>query len=47
VNGVEAGDLIVETQIVLPAMRDERSRQLMREFATLNDVDVRREWFET
>jgi DnaJ-class molecular chaperone len=43
----EAGDLIVETRIVLPAFRDERSRELMREFGRLNDVDVRREMFET
>jgi molecular chaperone DnaJ len=42
----EAGDLIVETLIVLPALRDERSRELMREFGRLNDVDVRREMFE-
>jgi molecular chaperone DnaJ len=47
-NGAqEPGDLIVETQIVLPALRDERSRELMREFGRLNDVDVRREMFET
>ena len=47
-NGAqEPGDLIVETQIVLPALRDERSRELMKEFGRLNDVDVRREMFET
>ena len=45
-NGTgEPGDLVVETQIVLPAIRDERSRELMREFGRLNDVDVRREMF--
>jgi molecular chaperone DnaJ len=37
------GDLIVETQIVLPPIRDERSKELLREFGRLNDVDVRRE----
>ena len=47
-NGAgEPGDLIVEIQIVLPAIRDERSRELLREFGRLNDVDVRREMFET
>jgi molecular chaperone DnaJ len=47
-NGTgEPGDLVVETQIVLPAIRDERSRELMREFGRLNDVDVRREMFGT
>ncbi len=45
-NGGEPGDLIVETQIVLPAIRDERSRELLKEFGRLNDVDVRREMFE-
>jgi len=37
----EAGDLIVEMQVVLPAIRDERSRELLREFGRLNDTDVR------
>ena len=37
----EAGDLIVEVQVVLPPIRDERSRELLREFGRLNDVDVR------
>jgi molecular chaperone DnaJ len=37
----EAGDLIVELQIVLPPVRDERSRELLREFGRLNDTDVR------
>lgn len=42
----DAGDLIVEVLIVLPAVRDERSRELLREFGRLNDVDVRRHLFE-
>jgi molecular chaperone DnaJ len=47
-NDAEApGDLIVETQIVLPPLSDERSRELLREFGRLNDADVRREMFET
>lgn len=41
-----AGDLIVEVQIVLPPVRDERSRELLREFGRLNDVNVRRHLFE-
>jgi molecular chaperone DnaJ len=40
-DGSEAGDLIVEVQIVLPPVRDERSRELLREFGRLNDTDVR------
>ena len=43
----DAGDLIAEIQIVLPPVRDERSRELLREFGRLNDVDVRRHLFET
>jgi molecular chaperone DnaJ len=47
VNGPEhAGDLIIEVTIVLPPVRDERSRELLREFGRLNDVDVRQEMFE-
>ena len=38
----EPGDLIAEVQIVLPPVKDERSRELLREFSRLNDVDVRR-----
>jgi molecular chaperone DnaJ len=37
------GDLFVEVQIALPPIADERSKELMREFARLNPVDVRRE----
>jgi molecular chaperone DnaJ len=37
----EAGDLNVELQIVLPAVRDERSKELLREFGRLNDTNVR------
>jgi molecular chaperone DnaJ len=36
-----AGDLVVELRIVLPPVRDERSKELLREFARLNAVDVR------
>ena len=36
------GDLIVEVQLVLPALLDERSKDLLREFARINHEDVRR-----
>jgi molecular chaperone DnaJ len=36
-----AGDLIVEVQIVLPPVRDERSKELLREFGRLNGQNVR------
>jgi molecular chaperone DnaJ len=37
------GDLIIEVQIVLPKVVDERSKELMREFGRLNHQDVRRD----
>ena len=37
------GDLVVEVKLVLPAFVDERSKDLMREFARLNREDVRRD----
>ena len=37
------GDLIVEVKLVLPVVADERSKELMREFARLNDENVRRD----
>lgn len=37
------GDLIVEVRIVLPALLDERSKDLLREFGRINSADVRRE----
>lgn len=42
---VPPGDLIAELQIVLPPVRDERSKELLREFGRLNDIDVRRHLF--
>ncbi len=42
----EPGDLIAEVQLVLPPVKDERSRELLRELGRLNDVDVRRHLFE-
>ncbi len=41
-----SGDLILEIQLVLPPVRDERSKALLREFAQLNPVDVRAHLFE-
>lgn len=46
VPGNPAGDLVVEVQIVLPPVKDERSKELLREFGRLNDADVRRHLFE-
>jgi molecular chaperone DnaJ len=45
-NGGGAGDLLVDVQIVLPPVHDERSRELLREFGRLNDANVRRHLFE-
>ena len=36
-----AGDLVIEIEIVLPPVRDERSKQLLREFGELNRQSVR------
>jgi molecular chaperone DnaJ len=38
------GDLVVEFRIVLPAVLDERSKDLLREFGAINAEDVRAEW---
>jgi molecular chaperone DnaJ len=35
------GDLVVEVQIVLPKLLDERSKELLREFGRINSDDVR------
>ena len=35
------GDLIVEVRLVLPTLLDERSKELLREFARINAEDVR------
>jgi molecular chaperone DnaJ len=35
------GDLVVEVQLVLPRMLDERSKDLLREFGRINSEDVR------
>jgi molecular chaperone DnaJ len=36
------GDLVVEVRVVLPALLDERSKELLREFGRINDEDVRK-----
>jgi hypothetical protein len=38
--------LIVETQLVLPPVQDERSKALLREFGRLNPADVRAHLFQ-
>ena len=43
--GRARGDLLVEIRIVVPRLADERSRQLLREFARLNAADLRRDLF--
>ena len=39
------GDQIVEVQIVVPKVQDERSKEILREFAKLNPEDPRRQLF--
>ena len=41
-NGAR-GDQIVEVKIVVPAVRDERSKEILRELARLNPEDPRAE----
>jgi molecular chaperone DnaJ len=36
------GDLVVEVRVVLPALLDERSKELLREFGRINGEDVRK-----
>ena len=43
----QAGDLLIDIQIVLPPVRDEQSKALLREFGRLNVVDVRKGLFES
>ena len=42
-RGGRRGDLVVEVQLVLPRMLDERSKELLREFGRINADDVRGE----
>jgi molecular chaperone DnaJ len=41
------GDLFIEVRLALPPIADERSKELMREFARLNAEDVRRQFVES
>jgi molecular chaperone DnaJ len=45
-NEDAAGDLIAEVSLVLPAVKDERSKALLREFGELNREDVRAHLFQ-
>ncbi len=45
-GGRDRGDLVVTLQIVLPAQLDERSMELLREFARLNHENVRRDLYD-
>jgi molecular chaperone DnaJ len=36
------GDLVAEVRLVLPPLLDERSKELLREFGRINNVDVRK-----
>jgi molecular chaperone DnaJ len=39
----QRGDLIAEVALVTPTIQDERSKELLRELAELNDEDVRKQ----
>ena len=39
------GDLVVEVQLVLPSLKDERSKELLREFGEINSADLRENLF--
>jgi molecular chaperone DnaJ len=41
----QRGDEIVTIDVVIPALQDERSREIMRELAKLNNQDPRVELF--
>ena len=40
------GDEIVEVRVVVPALRDEKSKEILRELARLNPEDPRHELWE-
>jgi molecular chaperone DnaJ len=44
-RGGARGDLVVEVRLMLPKVLDERSKELLREFARLNGETVRRDMF--
>ena len=45
-RGGERGDLVVTVNVVLPAVSDERSKRLLREFGRIHAHDVRRDLFD-
>jgi molecular chaperone DnaJ len=45
-NAGQRGDQIVTVQVVVPTLNDERSREIMRELAKLNNQDPRASLFE-
>ena len=45
-NPAQRGDQIVTIEVVVPMLQDERSREIMRELAKLNNQDPRKELFE-
>jgi len=42
----QRGDQIVTVEVVVPTLQDERSKEIMREFAKLNNQDPRVALFE-
>ena len=42
-RGIDGGDQFIETRVVVPAPKDERSRELVEEFARLNPQNPRAE----
>jgi molecular chaperone DnaJ len=40
-NGGDRGDQLVEVQVVLPTVEDERSKEIIREFSRLNPQNLR------
>ena len=42
----ETGDFVVEVNVVLPPIIDERSKELLREFGRIHSNDVRKDLFE-
>jgi molecular chaperone DnaJ len=46
VNEGVRGDEIVTVEVVVPQLRDERSKEILREFAKLNPEDPRQATFD-
>lgn len=40
-RGQDVGDQFVQVNVVVPRLRDERSKEILREFAALNSTDLR------